>query len=97
MPTREGTFTNLPAGTTIKLGELLPSDRDYVTYEGSLTTPPCSEGLLWHVMTQPQRISFGQWNRYRLAVGLKECNSTEVRRPYKRGSPGNGQEERGVG
>ncbi|PNW84147.1 hypothetical protein CHLRE_04g223100v5 [Chlamydomonas reinhardtii] len=78
MPSREGTFSNLPAGTTIKLGELLPSDRDYVTYEGSLTTPPCSEGLLWHVMTQPQRISFGQWNRYRLAVGLKECNSTET-------------------
>ncbi|KAG2425056.1 hypothetical protein HXX76_013965 [Chlamydomonas incerta] len=77
MPTREGTFNNLPAGTTIKLGELLPSDRDYVTYEGSLTTPPCSEGLLWHVMTHPQRISFGQWNRYRLAVGEKQCNSTQ--------------------
>ncbi|KAG2452134.1 hypothetical protein HYH02_003166 [Chlamydomonas schloesseri] len=78
MPTREGTFTNLPAGTAIKLGELLPTDRDYVTYEGSLTTPPCSEGLLWHVMTHPQRISFGQWNRYRLAVGEKECNHTET-------------------
>ncbi|KAG2439791.1 hypothetical protein HYH02_010426 [Chlamydomonas schloesseri] len=73
-PTREGTMFNLPPGAIIKLGELLPSDRDYVTYEGSLTTPPCSEGLLWHVLTTPQKISHSQWNRYRQAVGIKECS-----------------------
>jgi carbonic anhydrase len=41
----------------IDLRELLPPDRRYYTYMGSLTTPPCSEGVLWMVMRQPVPIS----------------------------------------
>ena len=41
----------------IDLAELLPSDRRYYTYMGSLTTPPCSEGVLWMVMKAPVQIS----------------------------------------
>ena len=36
---------------------LLPADRRYYTYMGSLTTPPCTEGVLWIVLQQPIRIS----------------------------------------
>ncbi len=44
-------------GTQIDLSQLLPDDKRYYTYMGSLTTPPCSEGVLWMVMKQPVPIS----------------------------------------
>ena len=47
----------LAARSTINLNELLPAERSYFTYMGSLTTPPCSEGVLWMVMKQPVQIS----------------------------------------
>jgi carbonic anhydrase len=39
---------------------LLPADRRYYTYMGSLTTPPCTEGVLWMVMQQPVTASVQQ-------------------------------------
>ena len=48
------------AGSRIDLSQLLPDDKRYYTYMGSLTTPPCSEGVLWMVMKQPVPISMDQ-------------------------------------
>lgn len=50
----------LPAPGLIDLNHLLPEERGYYTYMGSLTTPPCSEGVLWMVMRQPVPISANQ-------------------------------------
>jgi carbonic anhydrase len=36
---------------------MLPQRRDYYTYMGSLTTPPCSESVLWIVMKEPIQAS----------------------------------------
>lgn len=46
-----------PPGQAIDVNQLLPENRAYYTYMGSLTTPPCSEGVLWLVLKQPQQIS----------------------------------------
>ncbi len=54
-------WSNLPlerheenqARSTLDVNELLPEDRRYYTYMGSLTTPPCTEGVQWVVMRQP--------------------------------------------
>lgn len=40
--------------------DLLPARRDYFTYMGSLTTPPCSENVLWLVMKEPIQASPAQ-------------------------------------
>jgi carbonic anhydrase len=39
---------------------VLPEDRAYYTYMGSLTTPPCTEDVLWMVFKQPIQISAEQ-------------------------------------
>ncbi len=44
----------------LDVNELLPQRRDYFTYMGSLTTPPCSEGVLWMVMKEPVQASAAQ-------------------------------------
>ena len=64
----QSVWNNLPlekgdevrAGTRIDLAQLLPEDKRYYTYMGSMTTPPCSEGVLWMVMKQPVPISVEQ-------------------------------------
>ena len=47
----------LAARVPLELSDLLPTDRRYFTYMGSLTTPPCSEGVQWVVMRQPMTMS----------------------------------------
>lgn len=44
----------------IDLAGLLPADRRYFTYMGSMTTPPCREGVLWMVMKSPVAVSSDQ-------------------------------------
>lgn len=46
-----------PPEAQIDVAQLLPVDRSYYTYMGSLTTPPCTEGVLWLVMKRPQQLS----------------------------------------
>ncbi len=46
-----------PALVQMDLKALLPEQQQYFTYMGSLTTPPCSEGVLWMVMKQPAAMS----------------------------------------
>lgn len=51
-----------PPDAVINPATLLPADKDYYTYMGSLTTPPCTEGVLWLVMKQPVQVSPDQIN-----------------------------------
>ena len=54
-----------PAGRTVDASALLPADRGYYRYSGSLTSPPCTEGVEWVVLKQPLELSAEQLARYR--------------------------------
>ena len=40
--------------------ELLPSDKSYYTYTGSITSPPCTEGVKWLIMKEQLTMSVDQ-------------------------------------
>ncbi|MEV0299144.1 carbonic anhydrase family protein [Nocardia sp. NPDC050710] len=43
----------------------LPTDPDQFRYQGSLTTPPCSEGVSWTVLRTPVGVAAAEADRYR--------------------------------
>ena len=45
--------------------KLLPAKRSYYEFEGSLTTPPCSEGVRWLVLKEPVTLSRQQLDAFR--------------------------------
>jgi carbonic anhydrase len=49
----------------IDLISLLPKDKDSFRYNGSLTTPPCSEAVKWMVLEEPIEMSKEQIDKFR--------------------------------
>lgn len=71
--TIDSIWKNLPAekekavtvpGVSVDASTLLPKDRAYYTFQGSLTTPPCSEDVTWLVLKTPTKISDGEIARF---------------------------------
>ncbi|MCE2594346.1 carbonic anhydrase family protein [Motilimonas cestriensis] len=56
MPAQVGTKQSLNK-INFELNELLPKNKNYYSFTGSLTTPPCSEGVQWLVMQQAIKAS----------------------------------------
>jgi carbonic anhydrase len=62
LPARAGTSERVTG--FINPGGLLPADRGYWTYMGSLPTPPCTEGVRWFVLEQDLSISREQLRQF---------------------------------
>lgn len=59
LPTTEGQVHRDPSAA-LSAEALLPRDRTNYRYPGSLTTPPCTEGVKWIVMAEPIEMSRAQ-------------------------------------
>ena len=66
----------LKRGTEAKCGltsdevkSLMPTNKDYYKFTGSLTTPPCSENVKWHVYKTPLTVSKAQASAFTALFG----------------------------
>jgi carbonic anhydrase len=78
LPTQVGQKDDLPE---INPGGLLPADRGYWTYMGSLTTPPCTEGVRWFVLERDLPVSREQ---LRYFSGVEKLNSRPIQDTHHR-------------
>lgn len=62
MPAKAGGTSK--AAATISAMDMMPKSKDYYRFNGSLTTPPCSEGVRWMVMKQPVTASAAQIEKF---------------------------------
>ena len=76
-------FDHLPAEAeavemtdlTLAIADLLPATTTFTTYSGSLTTPPCSEGVRWLLLNTPVALGEAQVEAF---SGLFELNARPV-------------------
>jgi carbonic anhydrase len=61
---REKEKEQLEATVLVNVADLLPADHGYYTFEGSLTTPPCTEDVTWFVLKQPVSVSADEAQRF---------------------------------
>ena len=70
-------FDNLPAGTElpravldarVSIADLLPDAATWFRYDGSLTTPPCTETVAWAVLASPRQVDAAQIEQLRAVV-----------------------------
>ena len=62
---------------TVDIDDMLPDDIDVYRYMGSLTTPPCSEGVNWHVADTPVEASAAQIAALRSGLGGDTARSLQ--------------------
>ena len=62
MPQKDGESKTLKLANIAKA--ILPEDKHYYRFNGSLTTPPCTEGVRWFVLKQPMTISKEQIKKF---------------------------------
>jgi carbonic anhydrase len=79
MPEKEGPAVK--ADAAINPNGLLPATRTYYRYEGSLTTPPCSETVDWLLLTDPIQVAEADVARF---AKLYPLNARPVQKANRR-------------
>jgi carbonic anhydrase len=69
------------SSVSVNVQDLLPAERGYYTFAGSLTTPPCSEGVTWYVLKTPVTLSPEQLAKI---VKLYPANNRPIQPAYQR-------------
>ena len=92
LPTIETIWTHIPKekekeaapDVTVDAATLLPSERGYYAFQGSLTTPPCSEEVRWLVLKHPVKIADKRDRGVRQALSDERAAHPAAERPPRR-------------
>ena len=79
LPTKAGDTEKITE--IVNAGGLLPPDKGYWTYTGSLTTPPCTEDVRWFILEQEVTLSRDQLLAF---AALFKVNSRPLQDPHGR-------------
>jgi hypothetical protein len=75
-----------PVSEAFDLKALIGEDRmrRYYRYDGSLTTPPCYESVIWTVLVEPIKLSFHQLHEFRY---LHDSHAKLIQNTYRKIQP----------
>jgi carbonic anhydrase len=79
LPTTAGTTTSVTE--MVNPGGLLPDDKGYWAFTGSLSVPPCTEGVRWFVFEQEMTVSRAQLRTF---AALFKVNSRPIQELHGR-------------
>ena len=79
LPPKEGEEF-LPAKVTFNPAGMLPKEMGFYNYEGSLTTPPCTEGVQFYIMKSPMDISKQQLAKFPYKINARPVQSLNGRK-----------------
>jgi carbonic anhydrase len=79
LPPKEGE-EHTPAKVNFNPGSLLPPSLAFYAYEGSLTTPPCTEGVNFYILKTGVDISKGQLAKFPFKVNARPVQNLNGRK-----------------
>ena len=79
LPPKEGEEF-LPAKVTFNPASMLPKEMGFYNYEGSLTTPPCTEGVQFYILKSPMDISKQQLAKFPYKINARPVQSLNGRK-----------------
>jgi carbonic anhydrase len=79
LPPKEGE-EYLPAKVTFNPGSMLPKELGFYNYEGSLTTPPCTEGVQFYILKAPVELSKAQVGKFPFKLNARPVQSLNGRK-----------------
>ena len=79
LPPKEGEEF-VPEKVSFNPGNMLPKELGFYNYEGSLTTPPCTEGVQFYILKKPMDVSKDQVGKFPFKLNARPVQSLNGRK-----------------
>jgi carbonic anhydrase len=70
----------VPQKVSFNPASMLPKELGFYNYEGSLTTPPCTEGVQFYILKKPVDLSKDQVSKFPFKLNARPVQSLNGRK-----------------